>query len=65
TKRTTLVKHILSHQILLSKFNIITVQDQARLINTDGYLPVNMKEIRKYPVPRLIEMFLEEFLIEK
>lgn len=63
-KRTKLYKHILSHQILLSQFNIIAVQDQASLINTEGYLPVNIKEIKKYPVPRLIDLFLEEFLLE-
>jgi A/G-specific adenine glycosylase len=63
-KRTKLYKHILSHQILLTQFNIIAVQGQASLIGTEGYLPVNIQEFKKYPVPRLIEMFFEEFLIE-
>ena len=63
-KRTKLYKHILSHQILLSQFNIIAVQDQASLSGTEGYLAVNIQEIKKYPVPRLIEMFFEEFFLE-
>ncbi len=62
-KRTKLYKHILSHQILLTQFNIIVVQDQTSLVGTEGYLAVNIHEIKKYPVPRLIDLFFEEFLI--
>ncbi len=38
--------------------------NQAGLIGTEGYLPVNIQEIKKYPVPRLIEMFFEEFFLD-
>ena len=54
-------KHILTHQVIFAKFYII----QLILSRTPRlpYLPVPIGEIDKYPVPRLIEEFLNDKLV--
>ena len=48
-------RHILSHQVILAKFYILEVPPGTKL----PYYKVLLKELDKYPVPRLIEIFLK------
>ncbi|MCX6244324.1 MAG: A/G-specific adenine glycosylase [Bacteroidetes bacterium] len=48
-------RHILSHQVILAKFYILEVPAGTKF----PYYKVSLKEPDKYPVPRLIEIFLK------
>ena len=54
---STEVKHILSHQHLFCHFVISTNQEKKA---NDTQLWVNIVEFSNYPVPRVIERFIEE-----
>jgi A/G-specific adenine glycosylase len=54
---STEVKHILSHQHLYCHFVISTSQEKTA---NDTQLWVNIVEFSNYPVPRVIERFVEE-----
>ena len=54
-------KHILTHQIIFAMFYI--VQLAGRRKPRLPYLLVPVEEIKKYPVPRLIEEFLNEKMV--
>jgi A/G-specific adenine glycosylase len=49
-------RHILSHQVILAKFYQVEIPATVFL----PFLKVNMNKIDEYPVPRLVEKYLEE-----
>jgi len=49
-------RHILSHQIILAKFYKVEIPATVSL----PFLKVNLNKIEDYPVPRLVEKYLEE-----
>ena len=49
-------RHILSHQIILAKFYQVEIPATVSL----PFLKVNFNKIEEYPVPRLVEKYLEE-----
>lgn len=51
-------KHILSHQILKTRFIEIDVNKHA--YSEKEYLKVNLSDIEEYPVPRLIHKFFQQ-----
>lgn len=51
------IKHVLSHQIIKAKFYIINIGSENE--NLKQYLKIPLEEVGKYPVSRLIELFLE------
>ncbi len=53
-KRSDLYKHILSHQIILARFYFIDISGKLK----SPFSLIPLKDIGKYPVPRLIEDFL-------
>lgn len=54
-KRSDLYKHILSHQIIMARFYFIDLSGKVK----SPFLLIPLKDLVKYPVPRLIEEFLE------
>ncbi|HPF50878.1 MAG TPA: A/G-specific adenine glycosylase [Draconibacterium sp.] len=52
-------KHILSHQIIWAWLIRIEILDNTEIRN--GLIPVNKKDISKFAVPRLMELFFNEF----
>ena len=55
-KESKTYRHILSHQVIMAKFYHLEVSDKEIL----PFLKMKIIDIETYPVPRLIEMFLEE-----
>ena len=58
-------KHILSHQVILARFIRVDLSpDQLagtrEKLRIEGLVPVDLNDLGKFPVPRLIERFLEE-----
>ncbi len=49
-------RHILSHQIIVAKFYQLETAFQSDM----SYLKVAISDIEKYPVPRLVEKYLED-----
>jgi A/G-specific adenine glycosylase len=49
-------RHILSHQIIVARFYQLEVHVKTKL----PYLKVAFNDISKYPVPRLVDKYLEE-----
>jgi A/G-specific adenine glycosylase len=57
-------KHILSHQVIYARVVEIELADTASINN--HLIRVNKKDIYKFAVPRLIELFLNDFqLVDK
>jgi A/G-specific adenine glycosylase len=54
-------KHVLTHQVIYAKFYLI--QLSGRRDPGFPYLAVPVEEIKKYPVPRLIEEFLNKNMV--
>jgi A/G-specific adenine glycosylase len=61
TNQTHQYKHILTHQVIFARFYII--QLVYKLNHDLPYLLVPLEEIKNYPVPRLIEEFLNENMV--
>lgn len=57
------VKHQLSHQKLLVNFWEITPKKTLDSLRDDRSIVVGLSEIDQFPVPRLIERFLNDFVI--
>src|SRR5699024_5225929 len=57
------VKHQLSHQKLLVNFWEITPENKRDALCDERSIVVNRSEIDQFPVPRLIERFLNNFTI--
>jgi hypothetical protein len=55
-KESNLYLHILSHQIIVAKF----YQFEVPVRTTFPYFKVALSDISKYPVPRLMEKYLED-----
>jgi len=52
-------KHVLSHRIIFAK--LIYVRVEANVNITSPLIQVNKKDISKFAVPRLVELFMEDF----
>ncbi len=52
------VKHVLSHQIIYASFYQIDLSEMPQL--PDTYQQIDMNELEKYPVSRLIHIYLEK-----
>lgn len=52
-------KHILSHQIIHAKFYHISIPE-LNSVKSEKYLSINKKDLKKYPIPKLIENYLRE-----
>ena len=50
-------KHILSHRIIFASFWSIKITSEPTLKNTQK---IPLEELEKYPIPRLIELFLQD-----
>ena len=58
-------KHILSHQVIMARFiqvemtekELSTIQKNLRF---EDLIPIEIRDLAQYPVPRLIDKFLEE-----
>lgn len=56
---TDLFTHLLSHQKIAARFFLVEVKKITPLLKK-GNIPVPISELRDYPIPRLIERFLDE-----
>jgi A/G-specific adenine glycosylase len=61
TKQSHQYKHVLTHQVIFAKFYIIQLVGGRK--QGLPYVQVPIGEIDRYPVPRLIEEFLNENLV--
>lgn len=52
------VKHILTHQHIYAKFYSIELADSDSLMN-ESFLKINENDISLYPIPKLIQRYLE------
>jgi A/G-specific adenine glycosylase len=59
-KRSELYKHILSHQIILARFYFIEIPVKLK----SPFLMIPIKDLNKYPVPRLIDRVLKNSFTE-
>ncbi len=58
-------KHILSHQVILAKFIRVVIKEKRlaeiqKSIQNEKLIPIDTKDLIRFPIPRLIERFLEE-----
>jgi hypothetical protein len=53
-------RHILSHQHLTARFWKVETSKKGSGVNFNGFVKANSRSIKKYPLPRLIERFIEE-----
>lgn len=60
TKTSEIVKHILSHQHIFAQFHHI---EGAPIETNKNWIKINIKDIQDYPLPRIIDRYLEEFSI--
>ncbi|MEZ5198567.1 MAG: hypothetical protein R2764_19930 [Bacteroidales bacterium] len=65
TFRSAEYRHILSHRILYARFYIIQFYNSnsnlERVIqNNSNYRIINVEEIKRFPIPRLLDKFLSE-----
>lgn len=61
TRVSSTTKHILSHQILHTKFYHLVLQNKLHLPSENGFMVVKKEDINKHALPRLIERYLEIF----
>jgi len=54
-------KHVLSHQIIYARLIIVEINDLTKL-NTN-FIQINKKDISKFAVPKLLELFIEDLRI--
>jgi len=54
------IKHVLSHRILHCNFYEIVLPDESHSFS--GYLKIKPEDIHLYPVPRLLQVFIEKYL---
>jgi A/G-specific adenine glycosylase len=54
-KESKIYRHILTHQVILAKFYHLELSENIRL----PYLKVRFGDLENYPVPRLVEKYLE------
>lgn len=55
-KESKSYRHILSHQVIVAKFYQVKISSESGL----HFKKIFLKDLPKYPVPRLIEKYLEE-----
>jgi A/G-specific adenine glycosylase len=53
-ERSKVYQHILSHQLIFARFYILQLEKKP----VNKFIPVNMKDLDRFPVPRLIEKFI-------
>lgn len=51
--------HLLTHQKLYAKFYMIEIEEPNQFL-TENYLEINIKNLKKYSVPKLIDNYLTE-----
>lgn len=56
-------KHILSHQHIFAKFAFLELENLSKLALTENEIVVQKQAISDYPIPRLIDRFLDEYII--
>jgi A/G-specific adenine glycosylase len=61
TVTSRIYKHLLSHQTIFTRFHMFFMINNKKDTSVNGFIKVNFIEVEKYPVPRLIESFLEEY----
>lgn len=61
TKIITFKKHILSHQHLYSKFYLIKTISKKLPTNFGQLTSIDKSELHNYPIPKLIDKFLETY----
>lgn len=54
------VKHVLSHQVLYATFYSVTIKKVTK--GLQSYFPVTFERIEKYPVSRLMQIYLEKLV---
>ena len=54
-------KHVLTHQTILCRFYRINVENTEKF--NEEYIRIPLSEVRRYPVSRLVEKYLEEHLL--
>jgi A/G-specific adenine glycosylase len=59
--KSPLYKHILTHQIIFARFYIF--RETGKPVTKLPYLLVSLGEINLYPLPRLVEQFLQKTMI--
>ena len=53
-ERSKVYQHILTHQLIYARFYVVHFEKQP----VNEYIPVEIKELDKFPVPKLIENFI-------
>ena len=56
---STTYKHVLSHQKIYARFLEIDCKESFKKLLSENCITIKMQDIDKYPVPRLIENYLE------
>ncbi|MBW2960362.1 A/G-specific adenine glycosylase [Mesonia aestuariivivens] len=59
------IKHVLSHRKLMVKFWVVTVNELPQAVSTKTFKVIAYPDITLYPVPVLIENFIENFNFTK
>ncbi len=59
------IKHVLSHRKLMVKFWLIELPEVPSAFKTNEFEVIQQEDIRLYPVPILIEKFIEQFYFSK
>jgi len=60
-KTTNPMKHILSHRVIFAQFISITISNQNDALKQ--FIQIPLKEIDRFAVSRLMELFLEKGII--
>lgn len=58
------IRHILSHQVIKARFILIKPGGTDSIHKPDSYIKIDKRNIHDYPVPRLIESYIEEVFSE-
>ncbi|MAN28441.1 MULTISPECIES: A/G-specific adenine glycosylase [Mesonia] len=59
------IKHVLSHRKLMVKFWVMDLPEISSAFKTKEFEVIQQENIRLYPVPVLIEKFIEQFYFNK
>lgn len=65
TSVSSIHKHILSHQKIFARFVEINCESSFSKLVSDTAIIINKKDIQKYAVPRLVDIYLEKRIKEK
>lgn len=62
-KTTSTYKHQLSHQLISAIFHIYIVTSRLTLPASRDLLPITIGDLHQYPIPRLIDRFIQNDLV--